>query len=63
MMCGPVRDIPGGPVRKVVVAGGYEDNPINWGYRSYVEIYDVAGNIWTKGIINYLNQSLSEVLI
>ena len=59
MMCGPVRDIPGGPVRKVVVAGGYGD----WVYQSYVEIYDVARNIWTKGIINYLNQSPSEVLI
>ena len=49
MMCGPVRDIPGGPVRKVVVAGGFV-----WGYLSTVDIYDIARNKWTTGMINSL---------
>ena len=49
MMCGSVRDIPGGLVRKVVVAGGWHGIVL-----STVEIYDIARNTWTKGTINSL---------
>ena len=44
LMCGGVRDKPGGPVQKVVAAGGS-----NNGYLSTVEVYDVISNTWTRG--------------
>ena len=40
-MCGAVRGMPGGPVQKVVAAGG-------WGIGT-VEVYDVISNTWTRG--------------
>ena len=44
LMCGGVRDRPGGPVQKVVAAGGA--NPF---VLSTVEVYDVISNTWTRG--------------
>ena len=45
LMCGAVRSRPGGPVQKVVAAGGS-------GGGKTVEIYDVDSNTWTKGWFN-----------
>ena len=39
LMCGPVRSQPGGPVEKIVVAGGY-------GGLATVEVYNVKENFW-----------------
>ena len=39
LMCGPVQSQPGGPVEKIVVAGGY-------GGPSTVEVYNVKENSW-----------------
>ena len=39
-----MRSQPGGPVEKVVVAGGEDGS-----YLSMTEIYDVATNSWSKG--------------
>ena len=44
LMCGGVRDSPGGPVQKVVAAGGSNGN-----YLSTVEVYDLGSNTWTRG--------------
>ena len=44
LMCGGVRDRPGGPVQKVVAVGGSYN-----GYLSTVEVYDVISNTWTRG--------------
>ena len=43
LMCGGVRDRPGGPVQKVVAAGGAS------GDGRVVEVYDVISNTWTRG--------------
>ena len=43
LMCGTVRSRPGGPVEKVVAAGGLG------GGGTTVEIYDVESNTWKKG--------------
>ena len=47
LMCGTVRSRPGGPVQKVVAAGGYDS-----GVFSTVEIYDLDSNTWTTGWFN-----------
>ena len=44
LMCGTVRSRPGGPVQKVVAAGGFGVR-----YLSTVEIYDLSSNTWTTG--------------
>ena len=44
LICGPVRSQPGGPVVKVVVAGGEDGS-----YLSMTEIYDLATDSWSKG--------------
>ena len=44
LMCGAVRSRPGGPVEKVVAAGGSKGS----GPLSTVEIYDVESNMWKK---------------
>ena len=44
LMCGTVRNMPGGPVKQVVAAGGDKGSSL-----STVEIYDVESNRWTKG--------------
>ena len=44
LMCGAVRSRPGGPVQKVVAAGGFDGSTI-----STVEIYDLDSNTWTTG--------------
>ena len=46
MVCGPLRGRDGGPVKKVVVAGGFDGSE----YLSSVEVYDVASNTWTYGV-------------
>ena len=43
--CGAVRSRPGGPVQKVVAAGGQVWN----GALSTVEVYDLSSNTWTRG--------------
>ena len=44
LMCGAVRSRPGGPVEKVVAAGGWD------GFMaSTVEIYNVESNTWKTG--------------
>ena len=48
LMCGPVRASPGGRVEKIVAAGGYGRN-YGIRYLNTVEIYDITGNIWTRG--------------
>ena len=45
LMCGAVRSRPGGPVDKVVAAGGV----VGLKTLSTVEIYDVESNTWTTG--------------
>ena len=45
LMCGAVRGRPGGPVQKVVAAGGQVWN----GALSTVEVYDLSSNTWTRG--------------
>lgn len=48
MMCGPVRDSPGGKVRKIVAAGGgwfRGGGPLN-----IVEVYDISLNTWETGV-------------
>ena len=42
-MCGPVRDSPGGTVRKIIAAGG--DPPTD-----KVEVYDISTNTWETGM-------------
>ena len=44
LICGPIRSKSGGPVEKVVVAGGWDGS-----YLSTTEIYDVASDLWSKG--------------
>ena len=44
LMCGAVRSMPGGPVERIVAAGGRRGKG-----ESAVEIYDVNSNTWTKG--------------
>ena len=44
-MCGPVRDSPGGKVRKIVAAGGIAN-----GVTDTVEVYDIALNTWETGV-------------
>ena len=41
LMCGPVRSQPGGPVEKIVVAGGYP-----FEYLATVEVYNIKENSW-----------------
>ena len=41
LMCGGVRERTGGPVQKVVAAGG-------WG-GDRVEVYHLSNNTWTRG--------------
>ena len=55
LMCGAVRSRPGGPVQKVVAAGGD-----GGGYLSTVEIYDLDSNMWTKG---WFNVSVAKVTL
>ena len=43
-MCGGVRGRPGGPVQKVVAAGGKFSGGL-----STVEVYDLSSNTWTRG--------------
>ena len=45
LICGPIRNQEGGPVEKVVAAGGFGD----YAYHSTTEIYDVASNTWSEG--------------
>ena len=45
MICGPVRSQPGGPVEKVVTAGGSN----NGSYLSTTDIYNLATDSWSKG--------------
>ena len=47
LMCGAVRSRPGGPVQKVVAAGGYDGN-----YLTKVEIYNLNDNTWKTGQFN-----------
>ena len=49
LACGAVRSRAGGPVEKVVAAGGRNGNYPNRNYLSKVEVYDVANNTWTEG--------------
>ena len=42
LMCGPVRSQPGGPVEKIVVAGGYMTSR----YLATVEVHNVQENSW-----------------
>ena len=42
LMCGGVRGRPGGPVQKVVAAGGA-------GRGNRVEVYHLSNNTWTRG--------------
>ena len=44
LICGPMRSKSGGPVEKVVAAGGNDGS-----YLSTTEIYDVATDSWSKG--------------
>ena len=44
LMCGPVRDSPGGRVQKIIAAGG-------WGSNGYlVEVYTISLNTWETGV-------------
>ena len=45
-MCGPVRSRLGGPVKKVVAAGGYDGKNL---FSTTTEIYDLATDSWSKG--------------
>ena len=45
MICGPIRSQPGGPVEKVVTAGGHNDGS----YVSTTDIYNLATDSWSKG--------------
>ena len=45
LICGPVRSQPGGPVEKVVAAGGFDGSE----RLSTTEIYDIATDSWSKG--------------
>ena len=45
LICGPVRNQEGGPVEKVVAAGGFGGD----GLVSTTDIYDVDSNMWSKG--------------
>ena len=52
LMCGPVRDSPGGRVQKIIAAGGHSGNdqgdggfPLNT-----VEVYDISLNTWETGV-------------
>ena len=54
-MCGAVRSRPGGPVQKVIAAGGY-----GGGVLSTVEIYNLDSNMWTKG---WFNVSVAKVTL
>ena len=45
MICGPVRSKPGGPVEKVVAAGGLKDGS----YLSSTDIYNFTSDSWSKG--------------
>ena len=53
LICGPVRSWPGGPVKKVVAAGGVGGEDWNYFYEenalSTTEIYNLATNSWSKG--------------
>ena len=44
LMGGPVRSRPGGPVEKIVVAGGY-----GGGFLRNTEIFDIASETWSEG--------------
>ena len=44
LMCGPVRESPGGRVEKIVAAGGRDG-----GHVVKVEIFDITGNSWATG--------------
>ena len=45
-MGGPVRSRPGGPVEKIVVAGGYVGGG---GHLKTTEIFDIASETWSEG--------------
>ena len=47
LMCGPVRDGPGGKVRKIIAAGGCCTL-----YNNMVEVYDISLNSWETGVYN-----------
>ena len=53
-MCGGVRGRPGGPVQKVVAAGG--------GGRRTVEVYDLITNTWTRGQSNLSVTKMEDAL-
>ena len=44
LMGGPVRSRPGGPVEKIVVAGGNDGGPLRT-----TEIFDIASETWSEG--------------
>ena len=58
LMCGTVRSRPGGPVQKVVAAGGD-----GGGYLSTVEIYDLDSNMWTKGWFNVSVTKITTMML
>ena len=51
LMCGGVRGRPGGPVQKVVAAGGitYKSGTSILVGTTRVEVYDLNSNTWTRG--------------
>ena len=61
MICGPVRSKPGGPVEKVVAAGGLKDGYPYGSYLSSTDIYYLATDSWSKG--TPLPMSLSRAAV
>ena len=59
LMCGAVRGRPGGPVQKVVAAGGF-DNSYN--HLSTVEVYNLNSNTWTRGQSNLSVTKMDDAL-
>ena len=53
LMGGPVRSRPGGPVEKIVVAGGYEGGD----RLRTTEIFDIASETWSEG-----NAAVSKII-
>ena len=58
MICGPVRSKPGGPVEKVVAAGGLKDGS----YLSSTDIYNITTDSWSKGTPLPMSLSRAAVL-
>ena len=53
LMCGGVREGPGGPVQKVVATGGWKAVA-----HSIVEVYNVISKTWTRGMSNYIYREI-----